>query len=218
MELITKQQSERQHVSTRDDSKSKDTCERKVTFDSVQVRLYSQTLGDNPSVSCGPPITLDWHYEEEPPMGIDEHQGSRVLVTRGQPRRFCLNYHQRCTILTYCYGFTKAEIKRAERQADKARSQRKTTIFLMHAMMVEDFLGSAARKTKRLLFASLNNHNASATTTTTTTTTSSPDSTFCTQQPKKRRLFGFGKARSPPMVEVIEAGHDMSEFDDEPDE
>jgi hypothetical protein len=167
MELITKQQSKRQHVSTRDDSKSKDTCERKVTFDSVQVRFYSQTLGDNPSVSCGPPITLDWHYEEELPMDIAEHQGSRV-ITRGQPRRFCLNYYQRCNILTYYCGFTKTEIKRAERQVDKARSQRKITVFLSQAMIVEDFLGSAARKTKRVLVgASLNNHNRSATCTTT---------------------------------------------------
>jgi hypothetical protein len=166
MELITKQQSERQHAS-RDDGKSQATRERKVTFDSVQVRFYSQTLGDNPSVSCGPPITLDWNYEEEPPVGIDEHQGSRG-VPRGHPRRFCLNYHQRCNILTYYCGFTKAEIKRAERQVDKARSQRQITRFLLQAMIVEDFLGSAARKTKRVLVggASLNNHNKSATTTT----------------------------------------------------
>jgi hypothetical protein len=122
--------------------------QRGVSFDKVHMRCYSQTIGDNPSVSCGPPIQLDWKYEEQPMVGIDEFEGSRK-IRRRNPRTFCLNYFQRSTLLSYHCGFSKKEIMEAERNADKIRRQRNMTVLLGPAWVVEDFLGSAARKTKR---------------------------------------------------------------------
>jgi hypothetical protein len=37
---------------------------RKVRFQTVQIREYGITLGDNPSCSSGPPVQLDWSYNE----------------------------------------------------------------------------------------------------------------------------------------------------------
>lgn len=45
---------------------------RKVRFGGVRVRLHPITLGDHPE-SQGPPVTLDWHYEESESFStIDE--------------------------------------------------------------------------------------------------------------------------------------------------
>jgi hypothetical protein len=50
-----------------------------IPFESVQMRVCHQTLGDNPAVKCGPPIALDWEYEEKSPaVQVDEHEGTRA--------------------------------------------------------------------------------------------------------------------------------------------
>ena len=36
---------------------------RNVSFSHLRIREYAITLGDNPSVSSGPPVTLDWAYD-----------------------------------------------------------------------------------------------------------------------------------------------------------
>ena len=124
--------------------------ERNVSFDSVNVRLYAQTLGDNPSVPCGPPIQLDWMYEEEPPIGIDEYEGTRRRRWI-HPQQMALSYNQRQNILSYYYGHTMEEIKHASLLASKVRQQRNATNLIGKAFVIEEFLGSAARKTKRLI-------------------------------------------------------------------
>jgi hypothetical protein len=147
MNLIEQQ---RIKVRGRDDAASKSKRNRKVLFDKLTVRYYSRTVGDNPSVSCGPPIQLDWDYEEQPQVRVDEYEGTKNS-RRSHPRHFCMNYFQRFNILSYCCGLSEAEIKQAERNVDKVRRERNATKLLAPFMIVEDFFGSAARKTKRLI-------------------------------------------------------------------
>ena len=45
-----------------------------VSFDTVEIRGYYITLGDNPSCSRGPPISLDWKYEQELVMKVEEYE------------------------------------------------------------------------------------------------------------------------------------------------
>jgi hypothetical protein len=48
-----------------------------VQFSTVHVREYNLCLGDNPSVTCGAPISLDWYYEKEQSYSsVDEYEFS----------------------------------------------------------------------------------------------------------------------------------------------
>lgn len=57
-----------------------------VCFGSVHVRCYYRTLGDNPSVSSGPPLSLSWEYDVESSIPIEEWEHGKESRTRSQFR------------------------------------------------------------------------------------------------------------------------------------
>ena len=46
--------------------------ERRVSFDQVSVREYNIELGDNPSCSMGPPLTIGWEFDYIGSVNLDE--------------------------------------------------------------------------------------------------------------------------------------------------
>jgi hypothetical protein len=98
-----------------------------VQFDSVQVRLYAQTLGDNPAVSHGAPIQLDWSYEEEPDVDINIFEGDR---RPRKIRQMILSSYHRQNILMHRWNHSEKEVKDAKREVKKIKRQRFTTAFL----------------------------------------------------------------------------------------
>lgn len=132
-------------------SSTTDTTESKsVGFGSVTVRGYQQTMGDNPAVSYGPPISLDWEYEQEDPVDLDLFESERVFARRNM-RQMVLSYYRRKAILTRDYGFTEEELVNAKKDADKRKLKRSVTNALLPIMKVEDALESAGRKAKRVI-------------------------------------------------------------------
>jgi hypothetical protein len=120
-----------------------------VSFNKVQIRCYSQTAGDNPSVSCGTPITLDWDYEEMESVCIDTWE--EIHPPRRSLRQLVLSYYQRHNLLTWQYGLSEDELRQAKKEANKIRSKREMTRACLPVMMVECVLESAGRKAKRIL-------------------------------------------------------------------
>ena len=54
------------------------SAKKHVSFDQVIVRVFNPTLSDNPSVSCGPPIGLDWaHAEKDEITPMDDFETGR---------------------------------------------------------------------------------------------------------------------------------------------
>lgn len=119
---------------------------RNVSFSNISMRNYPLVLGDNPSVSYGPPTTLAWDFEETHEIELEAYEKHRP--PRRKPREMLLNYYQRKEILTNS-GHSEQEIKDAKRQAEKAKRQRNATKSLMPLMKLEDAAHSAARKAKR---------------------------------------------------------------------
>jgi len=118
-----------------------------ITFQAVLIRCYDVTIGDNPAVSYGTPVQLDWHYEQLPPLDLEAYETSR---TRRPPRQMMMNYYNRRNLLINRFGYSEQEVVAAEKAANKIRTQRSLTRALLPTAMLEDLVSSAARKTKRL--------------------------------------------------------------------
>jgi hypothetical protein len=119
-----------------------------VVFHEVLIRNYSQTIGDNPSVSYGPPISLDWEYEEVEPITLEEYEKSRG--PRRNTRQMMLNYYNRKNLLTWRCGATEDEMKAAEKEGNKIKGQRSITKAFLPAQKFEEVFQSILRKTKRM--------------------------------------------------------------------
>ena len=119
-----------------------------VTFDKVIIREYDQCCGDNPSVSYGPPISLDWKYQEYEAIDVDSYEDKRGQ--RRTLRQMVLSYYQRRNVLTFYYGASDEDLRKAKKQVKREHARRSLTRNLMPFMKVEDALESAVRKSKRI--------------------------------------------------------------------
>jgi hypothetical protein len=123
---------------------------KSVSFDSVQIRSYQLTIGDHPGVSYGPPIQLDWDYQEHEDIELDVYEANRGFSRRTM-RQMVMSYYQRKNILEREYGFSEEDLVRAKKDANKIKLQRDLTLALLPMMRVEAALESAGRKAKRAM-------------------------------------------------------------------
>ena len=119
-----------------------------VSFDQVQIRYFRQTLGDNPSVSYGPPIQLDWKFEEAESLRIDDYELNRPSCLR---KTLNLNHYHRVNLLQHFCGHSKEELKAAQKTVERAKFKRALSNFLLPVQALEDAAESGLRKTKRLI-------------------------------------------------------------------
>ena len=118
-----------------------------VRFSDVSIRSYSQTLGDNPSCSYGPPVQLDWDYEENLALAIDEYEDNRP--PRRSMRQMVLSYYVRKNMLMFYYGVSEEELKASKRRINREKLCRSVTASSVLLMPMEAVLESVARKAKR---------------------------------------------------------------------
>ena len=122
----------------------------KVTFRHIVLRDYSLCIGDNPSVSYGAPISLDWGYLEYEPIDLDEYElnhGERRTL-----RQLLLSYYRRRDLLA-TYDITEDQMKLAWKDVKKVKKGLNMTrqFKLNPAVMVaEDAMESMGRKLRRI--------------------------------------------------------------------
>ena len=95
-----------------------------VKFHEIHLRLYSITLGDNPSATRGPPIQLDWKPLEHLVYALDEFEANHNTK---RTTEFRLTSTARYDLLKEG-GFSNTEVSRARRSAALARIRRQETI------------------------------------------------------------------------------------------
>jgi len=52
-------------------------AKKSVRFDTLEMRQYPIILGNNPAVSMGPPLTIDWEYDIVGKVSLDEYEEGR---------------------------------------------------------------------------------------------------------------------------------------------
>jgi len=118
-----------------------------VAFSDMEVRSYPLILGDNPSVSYGPPVCLDWKHESVENVSIDFYEENRGR--RRKMSEMNLNYYARMDLLKES-GYTEEEIKNADRSASRTKLKREITRMFLPYYYVEMAFESACRKAKRV--------------------------------------------------------------------
>ncbi len=99
-----------------------------VRFNSVEVREYPRILGDNPSVSAGPPITLDWVHDRRSSvqLPLEDWEKYREHDRRSKQEIRVPDYIRTDWLIDA--GFSGDDLKRTVQEIEQARKDRKASI------------------------------------------------------------------------------------------
>mmetsp|Transcript_23134 Transcript_23134/g.33149 ORF Transcript_23134/g.33149 Transcript_23134/m.33149 type:complete len:160 (+) Transcript_23134:116-595(+) len=133
---------------------------RTVVFSDVHIRDYSITLGNNPSVSIGAPISLSWEYDVRDPITVQEYErskrGRKRLVRHHKPQPPIMSYYKRHEIL-HEMGFDDKAIRKAEQQAKYDKLRRSLSKQVCFPQRLNDSIKAEVGRIKNLLY--LNTYN-----------------------------------------------------------
>lgn len=127
---------------------SKATSIHGVKFSSIDIRSYKITLGDNPSCSYGPPISLDWEYSNNIKMSIDEYEKSRGARRKSYQMQMNSQYREK---LLQTWDITPDEIQYRVKELKLVRKGRDRTKMMLPFRKIEDIAESMKRKAKRAM-------------------------------------------------------------------
>lgn len=122
---------------------------RNVSFNSVAVREYDRTIGDNPSCRSGPPLSLDWSYSKKFEKSVDEFETERSVTRAKQLRKLHVNKYKRRNLLSFHWGHSEEEMKAARRDTKKVQMQRSVTRNLQPLYMAQEGLLSLKKMISR---------------------------------------------------------------------
>jgi hypothetical protein len=104
---------------------SSSAAKKSVSFDIIKIREYDCQPGDNPSVSCGAPVSLGWNVIKEDLCPVDEYE-KQVGVTRERREKNQLHLsHLEREELLVDWGYSMREILGASQQSVKDKNQRR---------------------------------------------------------------------------------------------
>mmetsp|Transcript_18666 Transcript_18666/g.26292 ORF Transcript_18666/g.26292 Transcript_18666/m.26292 type:complete len:792 (-) Transcript_18666:551-2926(-) len=126
------------------------TRETKVRFNLIEIREYERILGDNPSCSSGPSVSIGWNYEKASLKRIPVDDYEYYRITRGSAdEELVLTRQERVQILMDL-GYTRAEIADAIRQNIRTKNKRRQTVNNLAVMKFEEFVEVAGKKLSKI--------------------------------------------------------------------
>jgi len=119
-----------------------------VSFNSITIREYDLTLGDHPDCSWGPPLSLDWDFDEVHEGCVIQYEEQRA--PKRKPRQMVQSSIRRKAYLK-SIGYTDEDIEVATKNVGAARTKRFLTRKAVSVIPLESAFESACRKFKRVL-------------------------------------------------------------------
>ena len=99
---------------------------RNVSFSKVEFREYEQTLGDNPSVSSGVPVSLGWNYD--PNKKVADVEKFEALKTSRSKEELRMGAGYRADLLQNDYGVSDRELLAAAQEVASIKNDRIATM------------------------------------------------------------------------------------------
>jgi len=99
---------------------------KRVSFDFIQIREYEQVLGDNPSVSSGPPLSIGWKFcQESATYAIDDYES--LHPQRRASSELRIPAEVRKATLMNEFGFSEKDIKESCAEVNRVKVKRSQT-------------------------------------------------------------------------------------------
>jgi hypothetical protein len=102
-------------------------AKRSVSFSTVEIHVHSRSLGDNPSVSSGPPIALGQTVLVSELRTVDEYESFRVKEAPRRSKRDLLLGRMDREDLLKEYGYSRSDFVEAENEVRKLQFQRRAS-------------------------------------------------------------------------------------------
>lgn len=107
------------------------TAEKKVRFSSIEIREHCMTLGDNPSVSAGVPVMIEW--EQQATWNFSVHEFEKVRPERRDLSTMRVSLKQRATLVTQ-KGFSTKEVNACIGEMQDIQKSRNAEMKEWHAI------------------------------------------------------------------------------------
>jgi len=122
--------------------------DKNVRFSTVEMRLYPLRLGDNPSISGGPPLTIGWDYEGSPIVSkVEEYETIRPPRRTSEEMKIPRSLRQEWLREE---GYSRREMNEAQARALRAKRGRlasaRETDSLRHFEEGKEFLHRKFKK------------------------------------------------------------------------
>eukprot|EP00978_Attheya_sp_CCMP212_P001948 scaffold4051_cov52-Attheya_sp.AAC.2 len=121
----------------------------KVSFSSVEIRFYRRIMGDNPSVSAGPAVGIDWKFDKSAILSMQVDDYEHMKTYRCEESDIALSRREREEILLGI-GYSKSQIADNVRHMIKTKHQRRQTVNNLAVSNVEEAIEKARRKVGNL--------------------------------------------------------------------
>lgn len=132
---------------------------KSVSFSTLQIRTYETILGDNPSCSGGPSLSIGWRYDpthldatvdeyetqQSHVYGVDPLTGAREYP---RPEDLVLHRVERVAILLNT-GYTRQDLAESIRASNRVKNKRRQTVHNLPVAFVEERMEVVMRTLRR---------------------------------------------------------------------
>eukprot|EP00562_Extubocellulus_spinifer_P010901 CAMPEP_0178504628 /NCGR_PEP_ID=MMETSP0696-20121128/18694_1 /TAXON_ID=265572 /ORGANISM="Extubocellulus spinifer, Strain CCMP396" /LENGTH=364 /DNA_ID=CAMNT_0020133875 /DNA_START=140 /DNA_END=1234 /DNA_ORIENTATION=- len=109
---------------------------RSIKFDKVIIREYNRSVGDNPSVSGGPPLGLSWEYNPDmAALALEDYESTRG--PRRTSKQMAMPRSVREEMLRKEWGVKQTDIAQAVRESLRIKNSRRRTVMNLESPMVK---------------------------------------------------------------------------------